>query len=140
MYYWKLVWNSVIFTPMVQLIIQFLPFSPFYRILFTYSWASSKFCILEQRLALTLLPLVLKVCIHHFHDEDVERKFIYFDGNKIVEIPRKRVTLKKSAIPSIFPDCSTPLRGVVRKSDRSSRSSTRGKKYTGCVMLLYPLK
>ena len=79
-----------------------------------------------------------KVCIHHFHDEDIERKFIYFDGNKMVEMPRKRIALKKSAIPSIFPDCSI-LRGV-RKSENSSRSPTRGKKYTGCVMLLYPLK
>ncbi|KAI6646866.1 hypothetical protein LOD99_9135 [Oopsacas minuta] len=50
-----------------------------------------------------------KVCIHHFHEGDVEKTIQFFDGMKMIKTERKKVALKKYAVPSIFPNCPSYL-------------------------------
>ena len=47
------------------------------------------------------------VCIHHFHDNDVERTYkIPNPDGSLSEIPRGQPKLKKGAIPSLLPGCA----------------------------------
>ena len=47
------------------------------------------------------------VCIHHFHDNDVERTYkILIPDGFLSEIPRGQPKLKKRAIPSLIPGCA----------------------------------
>ena len=71
-------------------------------------------------LILLLFIYIFKVCIHHFHEEDIERTFLFHDGTKMVEMVKKKITLKKSAVPSIFPNCPSYLTDVATKPQRLS--------------------
>ena len=66
-------------------------------------------------LILLLFIYIFKVCIHPFHEEDIERTFLFHDGTKMVEMVKKKITLKKSAVPSIFPNCPSYLTDVAKK-------------------------
>ena len=50
-----------------------------------------------------------KVCIHHFIEEDIDRTMNYHDGLRPVTVARDRISLKKTAVPSIFPNCPSYL-------------------------------
>ena len=54
-------------------------------------------------------------------DEDTERTFEYFDGEKIIEMPRDKMALKNTAIPSVFPNCTKYLTDRTQKPKRVSR-------------------
>ena len=71
-------------------------------------------------LILLLCIYIFKVCIHHFHEEDIERTFLFHDGTKMVEMVKKKITLKKSAVPSILPNCPSYLTDVATKPQRLS--------------------
>ena len=64
--------------------------------------------------------LILQVCIHHFREEDIERNFTINDGTKIVQVPKKKISLKKSAVPCIFPNCPIYLTDTATKPQRHS--------------------
>ncbi|KAI6648269.1 hypothetical protein LOD99_12078 [Oopsacas minuta] len=53
--------------------------------------------------------IFFKVCIHHFHKEDIERTIQFFDGMKMMKTERKKVALRKFAVPNIFPNCPSYL-------------------------------
>ena len=55
------------------------------------------------------MSYIFKVCIHHFPEEDIERTIQYFNGMEMIETVRKKVALKKCAVPSIFPNCPSYL-------------------------------
>ena len=54
-------------------------------------------------------------------DEDTERTFDYFDGEKIIELLQDKMALKNTAIPSIFPNCTKDLTDRTQKPKRVSR-------------------
>ncbi|KAI6652380.1 hypothetical protein LOD99_7394 [Oopsacas minuta] len=60
------------------------------------------------------------VCIHHFREEDIERNIEYYNGVEMIKMPRKKVVLKKFAVPSIFPNCPTYFTDAVAKTQRLS--------------------
>ena len=47
----------------------------------------------------------IRVCIIHFREEDIVRDIEYFDGAKMIKKPQYKLTIKKTAIPNIFPNC-----------------------------------
>ncbi|KAI6649471.1 hypothetical protein LOD99_11836 [Oopsacas minuta] len=44
-----------------------------------------------------------------FPEEDIERTIQFFDGMKMIKTERKKVALKKCAVPNIFPNCPSYL-------------------------------
>ena len=60
------------------------------------------------------------VCVHLFREEDIERTFKFHDGAKKVEMPKKKITLKKFAVPSIFPNFPSYLTDETIKPQRLS--------------------
>ena len=61
-----------------------------------------------------------KVCIHHFHEEDIEMTIQFSDGLRMIETERKKVGLKKGAVPSIFPNCPSYLTDATVSCQRLS--------------------
>ena len=55
-----------------------------------------------------------------FREEDIERNFTINDGTKIVQVPKKKISLKKSAVPCIFPNCPIYLTDTATKPQRHS--------------------
>ncbi|KAI6650544.1 Protein kinase C-binding protein 1-like isoform X3 [Oopsacas minuta] len=67
----------------------------------------------------------LKVCIKHFREHDIEKTIEYFDGQHTIVIPRDRVSLKKYAVPCIFPDFDSNLTNCYIKRKRLSRDDRK---------------
>ena len=57
---------------------------------------------------------------HHFKEDDIERTYTYNDGLCTVTVARDRITLKKTAVPSIFPNCPSYLSEWNSKPNRLS--------------------
>ena len=47
--------------------------------------------------------------MHHFREDDIDMTINYNDGLRAVTVARVRIALKKTAVPSIFPNCPSYL-------------------------------
>ena len=59
-------------------------------------------------------------CLYHFSEEDIVRDIEYFDGVKMIKKPREKLTIKKTAIPTIFPNCPSYMADNTQRTKRLS--------------------
>ena len=55
-----------------------------------------------------------------FKEDDIERTFTYNDGLHTVTVARDRIALKKTSVPSVFPNCPSYLSEWNSKPNRLS--------------------
>ena len=62
----------------------------------------------------------LRVCLNHFSEKDSVRDIEYFDGVKMIKKPREKLTIKKTAIPTIFFNCPSYMTDTTQRPKRLS--------------------